>query len=140
MNVDKVLKFAKGFRGRAKNCKSIARERVDKALQYAYISRKLKKRQFRSLWIQRINASSSQYDMKYSEFIHGCQLANVRLDRKVLSELAVNEPYSFRALTYHVQQVVDSVRGGVAQTIKVLSGSPPVGAGAVAAQMARAKQ
>src|SRR5256885_1174662 len=99
MNSDKILKLAKGFRGRSKNCINLATARVEKALQYAYTSRKLKKRDFRSLWIQQINAGSRQYELPYRDLAHGLVLSDVSINRKVLAELAVNEPYSFRALT-----------------------------------------
>lgn len=99
---EKILRLAKGFRGRAKNCIRIARERVEKSLQYAYRDRKNKKREMRRLWITRINAGSRQYGMRYSDFIHGLQDENIQLNRKMLSELAVNEPYSFKALVNQV--------------------------------------
>jgi len=96
--IDKIFKLAKGFRGRAKNCKSIARERVEKALEHSFVGRKLKKRQFRSLWITRINAGVTQYGLTYSRFMHGLVLANIKLDRKIIADLCVNEPYSFKTL------------------------------------------
>jgi len=96
--IDKIFKLAKGFRGRAKNCKSIARERVEKALEHSFVGRKLKKRQFRSLWITRISAAVQQYDLSYSRFMHGLVLANIKLDRKILSDLCLYEPYSFKTL------------------------------------------
>ena len=94
------LKMAKGFRGRAKNCYRIAKPRVMKALQHAYKGRKLKKRAARSLWIQRINAGARAIDAgaSYSWLIHGAKQADLALNRKVLSELAISEPYSFRAV------------------------------------------
>jgi large subunit ribosomal protein L20 len=94
----KFLKMAKGFRGRGKNCYRIAKPRVDKSLQYAYISRRLRKRDQRKLWIQQINAGARQNDTKYSHLINGLAHANVSLDRKSLSELAQFEPYSFAAI------------------------------------------
>merc|ERR1711934_264363 len=95
---DKILALAKGFRGRAKNCYRIATNRVEKALQYQYRDRRQKKRQFRSLWIQRINAAAREYDLSYSQLIHGLNKSNVGLDRKILSELAIYEPKSFAAV------------------------------------------
>ncbi|GAQ82016.1 putative Mitochondrial or chloroplast ribosomal protein L20 [Klebsormidium nitens] len=86
------------MRGRAKNCIRVARERVEKALQHSYRDRKEKKREMRGLWIQRINAGTRQHGMKYSDFVHGLSTQNVQLNRKVLSELAMHEPYSFKSL------------------------------------------
>jgi large subunit ribosomal protein L20 len=94
----KVLKMAKGYRGRAKDCFRIAVEKVEKGLKYAYRDRRNKKRSFRSLWIQRINAGVRQHDMVYSQFINGLLQAGIDIDRKVLSELATNEPAAFKAL------------------------------------------
>mmetsp|Transcript_6418 Transcript_6418/g.18524 ORF Transcript_6418/g.18524 Transcript_6418/m.18524 type:complete len:124 (-) Transcript_6418:375-746(-) len=111
MQKDKVLKLAKGFRGRAKNCIRIARERVEKALQYSYRDRRNKKRDMRSLWIQRINAGSTEHGLPYSRFINGLQKENVLVNRKMLSELAMNEPHSFRALVEQVKLMRGPVRG-----------------------------
>lgn len=91
----KILKLAKGYRGRAKNCFRVAIEKVEKALQYAYRDRRTKKRDFRSLWIQRINAATRQHGMIYSTFISGLKAAKIDLDRKVLSDLATREPETF---------------------------------------------
>ncbi|KAK4386446.1 50S ribosomal protein L20 [Sesamum angolense] len=98
MNKKEVLKLAKGFRGRAKNCIRIARERVEKALQYSYRDRRNKKRDMRSLWIQRINAGTRHRGVNYGNFMHGLMKENIQLNRKVLSELSMHEPYSFKAL------------------------------------------
>nr|XP_023881930.1 uncharacterized protein LOC111994299 [Quercus suber] len=98
MHKDRILKLAKGFRGRAKNCIRIARERVEKALQYSYRDRRNKKRDMRSLWIQRINAGTRQHGVNYGNFMHGLMKENIQLNRKVLSELSMHEPYSFKAL------------------------------------------
>ncbi len=92
----KILKLAKGYRGRAKNCYRIAIEKVEKALRYAYRDRKAKKRDFRGLWIQRINAAVREYGLIYSKFINGLKLANIDMDRKVLAELAVSQPEAFK--------------------------------------------
>lgn len=94
----KILKLAKGYRGRAKNCFRVAVEKVEKALRYAYRDRRAKKRDFRSLWIQRINAAVRQYGLVYSQFINGLNLAKIEIDRKVLADLAVREPDSFKAI------------------------------------------
>ena len=87
----KIIKMAKGFRGRAKNCFRIAVQKVEKALQYAYRDRRVRKRDMRALWIQRINAASRLHSLAYSTFMNGLKLANIELDRKVLSELAVED-------------------------------------------------
>lgn len=94
----KIIKMAKGYRGRSKNCYRIAIQRVEKALQYAYRDRRNKKRDFRRLWIQRINAASRQYGMSYSQLMNGLRKAEVALDRKVLADMAVNQPESFKAV------------------------------------------
>ncbi len=94
----KVLEEAKGYRGRRKNTIKVARQAVEKAGQYAYRDRKARKRNFRALWIQRINAGARQLGLPYGQFMHGLKLAGVELDRKVLSDLAVHEPSAFEAL------------------------------------------
>src|SRR5882762_1707337 len=88
----KVLKLAKGFRGRSNNCYRVALERLEKALQYAYRDRRNKKRDFRGLWIQRINAAARLHGLTYSQLMHGLKLAGLELDRKVLSDIAIREP------------------------------------------------
>ncbi|KAF7144166.1 hypothetical protein RHSIM_Rhsim05G0148000 [Rhododendron simsii] len=98
MNKKEILKLAKGFRGRAKNCIRIARERVEKALQYSYRDRRNKKRDMRSLWIERINAGTRLHGVKYGNFMHGLMKENIQLNRKVLSEISMHEPHSFKAL------------------------------------------
>lgn len=87
--------MAKGYRGRAKNCYRIAIEKVEKALQYAYRDRRNKKRDIRALWIQRINAAVREHGLIYSKFINGLKNAQIDLDRKVLSDLAIREPETF---------------------------------------------
>jgi large subunit ribosomal protein L20 len=87
--------MAKGYRGRAKSCFRIAIEKVEKAMRYAYRDRKARKRDFRALWIQRINAATREHDMIYSRFIAGLKAAHIDLDRKVLSDLAIREPETF---------------------------------------------
>lgn len=94
----RVLDRAKGFRGRSKSCFSIAIERVEKALTYATRDRRNRKRDFRALWIQRINAGTRQYGMIYSTFINNLKKLNIAVDRKMLSELAIREPKTFENL------------------------------------------
>ncbi|MBU0993857.1 MAG: 50S ribosomal protein L20 [Proteobacteria bacterium] len=92
---NKVLKLAKGFRGGRSKLFRTAADSVDKALMYAYRDRRRRKRDFRSLWIARINAAARMNDMSYSKFIHGLKTANIDLDRKVLAELAISDPNAF---------------------------------------------
>src|SRR6201999_4287187 len=94
----KVLKLAKGYRGRAKVAFRIGIEKVEKGLQYAYRDRRNKKREFRSLWIQRINAGARLNGLTYSQFMDGLHKAGIEVDRKVLSDIAAQEPDSFRLL------------------------------------------
>ena len=94
----KVLDLAKGYRGRAKSSFRIAIERVEKGLQYAYRDRRNKKRNFRALWIQRINAGAREQGMTYSQFMAGVKRAGIELDRKVLADIAVHEPATFQSL------------------------------------------
>ena len=98
LKAKKVLKLAKGFRGRSKNNFRLAIRRVQKGLQYAYRDRRQKKREVRKLWIQQVNAGVRAYGTTYSEFIHGLKVSNIELDRKVLADLAANEPYSFKSV------------------------------------------
>ena len=94
----KVLKQAKGFYGRRKNTIRVAKAATDKAMQYSYRDRKNKKRTFRALWIQRLNAAVREFGLTYSRFIDGLNKAGVEIDRKVLSELAIAEPAAFAAI------------------------------------------
>ncbi len=94
----KILKLAKGYRGRAKNCYRIALQRVEKALQYSYRDRRNRKRDFRSLWIIRINAAAREHGLTYGRFIHGLKLAGINLNRKILAEMAVNYKDNFAQL------------------------------------------
>ncbi|MFP4097415.1 MAG: 50S ribosomal protein L20 [Alphaproteobacteria bacterium] len=94
----KVINNAKGYYGRRKSCFRTAVQAVEKAGQYAYRDRRNKKRDFRKLWIQRINAAARLHDMTYSTFMHGLKLANIELDRKVLSDIAIREPEQFAAI------------------------------------------
>jgi large subunit ribosomal protein L20 len=91
----KILKLAKGHRGGRSKLFRTAADAVDKALMYAYRDRKARKRDFRKLWITRINAAARMNDLSYSKFIHGLKLAGVNLDRKVLAELAISDPFGF---------------------------------------------
>lgn len=95
----KVAKAAKGYFGRRKNTIRVARQAVEKAGQYAYRDRRTKKRNFRSLWIQRINAGVREHGLTYARFIDGLSKAGIDVDRKVLADLAVKEPEAFKALT-----------------------------------------
>ena len=94
----RVFEAAKGFRGRRKNTITTANAAVDHSLQHNYIGRKLRKRNFRALWIQRINAACREHGLTYSRFIAGLAKAKIAVDRKVLAELAVSEPAAFKAL------------------------------------------
>jgi len=94
----KVLTKAKGYYGRRKNTIRVAKQAVDKAGQYAYRDRKVRKRMFRALWIQRINAAARENGMTYGRFIDGLNKAGVEVDRKVLADIAVKEPVAFKAL------------------------------------------
>src|ERR1700754_1949513 len=99
----KVLKAAKGFYGRRKNTIRIAKQAVEKSMQYAYRDRKNRKRSFRALWIQRINAGVRQFGLTYSRFIDGLKKAGVELDRKVLADIALKEPDTFASLVKQAQ-------------------------------------
>lgn len=94
----KVIKMAKGYRGRSKNCYKIAKRRVEKALQYQYRDRRNRKRDFRRLWIQRINAAVREHGLTYAQFMGGLAKTDIEIDRKVLSDLAIHEPKSFAAI------------------------------------------
>ncbi|HEX7967678.1 MAG TPA: 50S ribosomal protein L20 [Stellaceae bacterium] len=99
----KTLDLAKGYRGRAKSSFRIAIEKVEKGLRYAYRDRRAKKRNFRALWIQRINAGVRQEGLTYSQFMNGVKRAGIELDRKVLADLAVREPEAFKAIVAQAQ-------------------------------------
>ena len=99
----KVIKQAKGYQGRGRNVYRVAIERVEKALQYAYRDRRVRKRTFRGLWIQRINAGARQHGLTYSQLMNGLKKAGIELDRKVLSDLAVREPAAFKSLVDQAQ-------------------------------------
>jgi len=99
----KVLKHAKGYWGRRKNVWTVAKNAVEKGWVYAYIGRKLKKRDFRKLWIQRINAGARQHDVSYSQLMGGLKKAGIELNRKVLADLAMNHPEAFKAIVEKVK-------------------------------------
>ena len=99
----KILKQAKGFFGRRKNVWTVAKNAVEKAMQYAYRGRKEKKRNFRSLWITRINAGVREYGLSYSQFMGALKKNNIELNRKVLADLAMNHPESFKAVVDQVK-------------------------------------
>ena len=99
----KVLKMAKGYFGARKNVYTVAKNAVEKGLQYAYIGRKLRKRQFRSLWIMRINAAARQHGMSYSQFMGKLSKSGIELNRKVLADLAMNHPEAFKAVIDQVK-------------------------------------
>jgi len=99
----KVIKAAKGYYGRRKSCFRTAIQAVEKAGQYAYRDRKTKKRDFRGLWIQRINAAARLHDMTYSTFMHGLTLCGITLDRKSLSEIAIHDAAGFAAIAEQAQ-------------------------------------
>jgi large subunit ribosomal protein L20 len=105
----KVLDLAKGYRGRGSKAYRVALEKVEKALRYAYRDRRNKKRDFRGLWIQRINAGVREHGMTYSQFIHGLKLAGIDLDRKVLSDLAIREPDAFAGVVESAKSALDQV-------------------------------
>ena len=100
----KILKMAKGYRGRSKNVFRIAKERVEKGLQYAYRDRRTKKRNFRALWIQRINAGVREHGMSYSQFINGIKKAEIDIDRKILADIAKNNPTTFKFIVDKIRQ------------------------------------
>ena len=100
----KILKLAKGFFGRRKNVWTVAKNAVEKALLYAYRDRKVRKRKFRSLWIQRINAGARQYGMSYSQFMNLIHKNNIKINRKVLADLAMNQPEAFKSIIEKIQK------------------------------------
>ena len=94
----KILKLAKGYRGAKSKLYRVANQAVMKSLSYAYVGRKLKKRDFRSLWITRISAACKMNDINYSRFMNGLKKANIEINRKMLSEIAINDPKAFTQL------------------------------------------
>ena len=103
----KVLDEAKGYYGARSKVYRVAKQAVEKAGQYAYRDRKVRKRNFRSLWIQRINAGAREHGLTYGNFMHGLKLAGIEVDRKVLSDLAVREPEAFKSLVDQAQAALD---------------------------------
>ena len=103
----KVVALAKGYRGRSKNCFRLAINRVEKGLQYAYRDRRVKKRNFRSLWIQRINAAAREQGLTYGRLMHGLKTAGVEIDRKVLADIAVRDRDAFMSLAKQAQTALD---------------------------------
>jgi large subunit ribosomal protein L20 len=99
----RILKAAKGFYGKRKNVYTVAKNVMEKGLQYKYVGRKLKKREYRALWIARINAAVREEGLTYSEFIHKLNQKGITLDRKVLADLAMNEPETFKQLIASVK-------------------------------------
>jgi large subunit ribosomal protein L20 len=100
----KILKQAKGYFGRRKNVYTVAKNAVERGMQYAYEGRKQKKRNFRSLWIQRINAGVREHGMSYSEFMGKANAKGIKLNRKVLADLAMNHPEAFKAIVDEVNK------------------------------------
>ena len=110
----KVLKQAKGYYGRRKNTIRVAKQAVEKANQYAYRDRKVRKREFRSLWIQRINAAVRPFGLTYARLIDGLNKAGIEVDRKVLADLAVHEPEAFRAIVEQARSALPAELQGTA--------------------------
>ena len=108
----KVLGQAKGFYGRRKNTIRIAKQAVEKSLQYAYRDRKNRKRNFRALWVQRINAAVREHGLTYGRFIDGLNKAGIEVDRKILSDLAIHEPAAFVALVAKAKTALEYLKNG----------------------------
>ena len=104
----KILKLAKGYRGTKSKLYRSAKESVERGLNFAYTGRKLKKRDFRSLWIVRIGASARLNGLNYSQFMHGLKLAGIELDRKVLADLAVNQPEAFKEAAAQAKNALEN--------------------------------
>lgn len=104
----KVVALAKGYRGRSSNCFRLAINRVEKGLQYAYRDRRVKKRNFRALWIQRINAAAREQGLTYGRLMHGLKSAGIEIDRKVLADIAVHDQASFSSLAKQAQTALES--------------------------------
>jgi large subunit ribosomal protein L20 len=103
-----ILKLARGYRGTKSKLYRHAKEQVERSLNFAFTGRKLKKRDFRSLWIVRIGAAARANGLNYSQFMHGLKLADINLDRKVLADLAIHEPASFTEISGKVKQAIES--------------------------------
>ncbi|HZE62502.1 MAG TPA: 50S ribosomal protein L20 [Pyrinomonadaceae bacterium] len=104
----KILKLAKGYRGTKSKLYRSAKESVERGLNFAYTGRKLKKRDFRSLWIVRIGAAARLNGLNYSQLMHGLKLAEIELDRKVLADLAVNQPDAFKEVALQAKNALDN--------------------------------
>ena len=104
----KIFKLAKGYRGTKSKLYRSAKESVERGLNFAYTGRKLKKRDFRSLWIVRIGAAARLNGLNYSQFMHGLKLAEIELDRKVLADLAVNQPEAFTAVALQAKNAIEN--------------------------------
>src|SRR5688500_1063828 len=104
----KILKLAKGYRGTTSKLYRSAKESVERGLNFAYTGRKLKKRDFRSLWIVRIGAAARVNGLNYSQFMHGLKLAGIELDRRVLADLAANQPDAFKEVTVKAKEAIDN--------------------------------
>lgn len=104
----KILKLAKGYRGTKSKLYRSAKESVERGLNFAYTGRKLKKRDFRSLWIVRIGAAARLNGLNYSQLMHGLKLAEIELDRKVLADLAVNQPEAFKAVAVEAKNALEN--------------------------------
>src|SRR5256714_14827470 len=110
----KILALAKGYRGTKSKLYRSAKESVERALNFAYTGRKLKKRDFRKLWIVRINAACRLNDMQYAQFIHGLSLAGIELDRKVLADMAVKQPEAFAAVATQAKDAISNKTAAIA--------------------------
>ncbi|MCO5073909.1 MAG: 50S ribosomal protein L20 [Rhizobiaceae bacterium] len=106
----KVIKAAKGFYGRRKNTIRIAKQAVEKSMQYAYRDRKARKRNFRALWVQRINAAVREHGLTYARFIDGINKAGIEIDRKVLSDMAIHEPQAFAAVVAQAKKALEYLK------------------------------
>ena len=115
----KVFKAAKGFYGRRKNTIRVAKQAVEKSMQYAYIGRKLKKRNFRSLWIQRINAACREHGLTYARFINGLTNLGVEVDRKMLADVAMNDAAAFKSLVDKAAKAATAPVAGTASKAPV---------------------
>jgi len=104
----KILKLAKGYRGTKSKLYRSAKESVERGLNFAYTGRKLRKRDFRSLWIVRISAAARLNGLNYSQFMHGLKLAGIELDRKILADLAAKQPEAFEELTGQVKKALEN--------------------------------
>ena len=115
----KVLKASKGFFGRSSTNYRIALERLEKSLQYAYRDRRVKKREFRGLWIQRINAAVREHGLTYSRFIAGLKDAGIEMDRKVLAAIAYDDPSSFAEIVKQVQAVIEQAKPASTEPVAI---------------------